>query len=111
MTDRELLDLAAKAAGHQTKSDRLNVWLVEDDGSPVERWNPLADDSQALRLAVKLRICLEFTHCADDAPVIYCGRDIERRNWPMVPNFPDANATTRRAIVMAAAEIGKTRSD
>lgn len=110
MEDRELLELAARAAGMD--------YLVWTPGTspivPAERringqmhWNPIHDDGDALRLAVKLNICLEFTHCEDDAPVIYCGRAEARRYWPMSEKFPDANAATRRAIVRAAAAIGK----
>ena len=53
-TDRELLELAAKAAG------RVWHWdggvLVLDDCAPAEcsAWNPLTDDGAALRLAVTM---------------------------------------------------------
>jgi hypothetical protein len=99
VNDRELLELSAKGAGHQTKSDRLNVWLVEDDGSPIERWDPLTDDAQALRLAVKLGIDIESYSDTVSADGIHEARGID-----------DCEAT-RRAIVRAAAEIGSTRSD
>ena len=62
MTDRELLEAAARAAGLHTRSDRTSVWIVEDDGSPVHRWNPLTDDGDALRLAVKLRLSIYFSN-------------------------------------------------
>ncbi len=46
MTDRELLEYAAKAAGLD------HLWVVEIDGiSP--NWNPLTDDGDALRLVGK----------------------------------------------------------
>ena len=79
MTDREMLELAAKAAG-------------------VE-WNPLTDDGDALRLAVKLGICYF------DGDLAVCfgadGRNITE------PFGIDPYAATRRAIVRAAAEIGR----
>ena len=54
-SDKELLTLAAKAAG---------VGYADKDGKFIpfvpETWNPLTDDGDALRLAVKLRIELEF---------------------------------------------------
>ena len=65
MSDRELLEKAAKAAGD------INLpllWVREFDGdlTPVnnrgEAWNPLTDDGDALRLAVKLRIGMVFHH-------------------------------------------------
>ena len=45
MTDRELLEAAAKAAGY--------VHYHPGDGF-YQTWNPLTDDGDALRLAVKL---------------------------------------------------------
>lgn len=51
MTDRELLELAAKAAGHNYYMDSFGVHQI-DSG----RWNPLYDDGDALRLAVKLGV-------------------------------------------------------
>ena len=57
MTDRELLELAAKASGELTAS-----WCGNDayfDGV-LSRWNPLEDDGDALRLAVKLELDVSF---------------------------------------------------
>ena len=114
MSDRELLELAAKAAG--IKVDRV---LLRSDGSvdqfnvrspdgTVGGWNPLASwgTGDALSLAVKLRIDLDFdemnpfveayrkepdgaSFCADEALT------------------GDPDAATCRAIVRAAAEIGR----
>ncbi|QYJ23386.1 hypothetical protein KYT87_09285 [Achromobacter sp. ES-001] len=105
MTDRELLELAAKAAGHTTRSDRLDVWIVEDDGSPVERWNPLQDDGQVLRLAVSLGIDMYFWVSGVEAQ----HSDIPQQ--PIQHYKGDRAAATRRAVTLVAAEIGKTRSD
>lgn len=102
MTDRELLKLAAKAARLVVVDRGYPVSLyVESDGCKSGvRWNPLTDDSDALRLAVKLRfvvnICRLFTHVANGEV------DAEEMN-----NNNDPYAATRRAIVRAAAEIGK----
>ena len=59
MTDKELLELAARATGDYfpltnrcTPSDYLPVAFMLD-GKP---WNPLTDDGDAFRLAVKLGI-------------------------------------------------------
>jgi hypothetical protein len=52
MTDRELLEQAAKAAGaERLKGTYENGWWLDDGW-----WNPLTDDGDALRLAVKLRM-------------------------------------------------------
>ena len=105
MTDRELLELAAKAAEIGPLS-----W-IEPDGTKIVtnvRWNPLTDDGDALRLAVKLRINVEHA----ETP----GRKLHGVNcWPvgrgdcgyMETDLSDPYAATRRAIVRAAAEIGK----
>lgn len=107
-TDRELLKFAAKAAGIDGIYDHDFDMLVLLDSEVVPTmWNPLKDDGDALRLAVKLGICIEFGDCADDAPVVYAGIAHERRDWPMWPRFPDPTAATRRAIVRAAAQIGR----
>lgn len=59
MNDRELLELAAKAAGVAiipcTCSDER--WPFKHDESVIGKrghWNPLIDDGDALRLAIRL---------------------------------------------------------
>jgi hypothetical protein len=93
MTDRELLELAAKAAGIE-----VDCWLDEDPRAltSVGLWNPLTDDADALRLAVKQGLIVE------------CGRAWISRHGPMFGKdvLPDPYAATRRAIVRAAAAIG-----
>lgn len=91
MTDRGLLELAAKAASielrwHADGTAHRNLrgtgyWAV---------WNPLTDDGDALRLAVTIN--KSDLYCSD--------KDWEECNH-------DGYAATRRAIVRAAAEIGK----
>ena len=104
MNDRELLEAAAKAAGIE-----LIAWTKFFDEwkfacNPCgEPWNPLTDDGDALRLAVKLRIC--FGPNFDEDMAVAFGR--EGRNI-CEPYGVDPYAATRRAIVRAAAEIGKT---
>ena len=67
MTDRELLELAAKAAGveiyESTDGTIQNrpVWVFKAGGGMgtmpyEEQWNPLLEDGQALRLAMTLGI-------------------------------------------------------
>ena len=107
-TDRELLELAAKAAGIEGSyqkyidSDR-NCGIVVYGDRTVSYWNPLTDDGDALRLAVKLRIC--FGPNFDEDMAVAFGR--EGRNI-CEPYGVDPYAATRRAIVRAAAEIGKS---
>ena len=107
MTDRELLELAAKAAGVDIEWQPCG-W-AHDNETGCE-WNPLTDDGDALRLAVKLGetgfFRLNFGAGAVSAenpavkplPILYACEDMEELGGA---------AATRRAIVRAAAEIGR----
>jgi hypothetical protein len=100
MTDREMLELAAKAAGidwFDEPAASLGKGLHLKSGS---FWNPRTDDGDALRLAVKLA----FTVGVWDGYVDVLTTTTEgwRENCTS-----DPYAATRRAIVRAAAEIGK----
>lgn len=122
MNDKELLAYAAKAAGikiyESTDGTIQNrpVWVFSAGGgmgtmSYEERWNPLTDDSQALRLWVKLKLDISFGDVSffdDDFgfPVTYWreAQDVKL----FVRHESDPYAATRRAIVRAAAEIGRS---
>lgn len=103
-SDRELLELAAKAAGivgdYFAGSEKYTqgIWR---DGENDDRicWNPLADDGDALRLAVKLR--LHVSVFADAIGIGTPARGYEESKWT-----DDPYAAIRRAIVRAAAAIG-----
>lgn len=88
MTDRELLELAAKAAGYERNS--------AGPIGPCE-WNPINDDGDALRLAVKLGIDVCINHEELEVWADDCREPVIR----------DAGAAARRAIVRAAAAIGR----
>lgn len=117
MTDRELLELAAKAAGivqtgYVSEGQYHHAALLynnEDDCSV--RWNPLIDDGDALRLAVHLE--LETYTGRDDSGKAeqYVGYSPagQRIRYVYEPHGNDPYAATRRAIVRAAAEIGKQK--
>ena len=104
MTDRELLELAAKAAGIDVHIDatQWGRFWVNDGGF----WNPLTDDGDALRLAVKLEIAVNpyagKTVVAND-DIKWFGHE----KWDC--HDGDPLAATRRAIVRAAAEIGRSK--
>ena len=108
MTDRELLELAAKAAGIKVKGyfeDEPTLLIKPGIRLPPARWNPLTDDGDALRLAVKLE--LEISASYDESANVYVGYDDgERIRYVINEKGDDPYAATRRAIVMAAAEIG-----
>jgi len=104
MTDRKLLELAAKAAGIDRGADRLEygILVTEKTGRrSLPKWNPLEDDGDAFRLAVKLRI--NVTHGAN---MVNAEREQPEEVAAVEPFNGDPAAATRRAIVKAAAEIG-----
>lgn len=112
MTDRELLELAAKAAGlknyrYYPAEDGLHACIEFDDEDDCRVvWMPLFDDGDALRLAVKLHLSVEIWAASsrynqgvtivdhDDGSIAF-------------PHDSDPYESTRRAIVNTAAEIAK----
>jgi len=105
MTDRELLKLAAKAAGKDVWTD-ADGNLYTDTPIGIEiTWNPLTDDGDALRLAVKLNIWPVRQY---DRPMIVVQRGAAYFDEIAECEIEgDELAATRRAIVLAAAELGK----
>lgn len=108
MTDRELLELAAKAAGIEQGADRadcgISTTLPDGRHGHLPRWNPLEDDGDALRLVVKLGLRVYTPEDGDDMAVVrdYSGLHVQEIG-------DDHNKITRRAITRAAAEIGKQK--
>lgn len=109
MSDRKLLENAARAAEIGFNDKRCSF-----GGSALYRgpsfgwWNPLTDDGDALRLAVKLRIRIEhrirstgpwYVQATWDCGIAEDSYDEE--------HGADPYAATRRAIVRAAAAIGE----
>lgn len=97
MTDRELLELAAKAAGIYLTIE----WLGHKKYKPD--WNPLTDDGDALRLAVQLRLVIS----PNDVTVMVYEPSTMRRGEVYELVGADPYAATSRAITRAAAEIGR----
>ena len=116
MTDREMLEFAAKAAG----MDYL-IWTtgaapcVPREHRIGDRicWHPLTDDGDALRLAVKLGLhARQFPVLDDgfDAPlgIVKVWRvDDDSLHVEFLRSGDDLLVATRRAIVRAAAIIGR----
>lgn len=101
MTDRELLELAAKAAGYDYRSP---AGYIVVDGIPGN-WNPLTDDGDALRLAVHLDMIVTVNR-VDGYTEVCCGysdADLVKIQEP----HGDIYAATRLAITRAAAERGR----
>ncbi len=97
MTDRELLDMAAKAAGIglEWPQDLGGVYFLSPrKTSDWQLWNPLTYDGDALRLAVQLNLAISVESDHVFAVTRYAKEVIERG---------DLYVATRRAIVRAAA--------
>lgn len=116
MNDRELLELAAKAAGaeYEVDADDYGIWLHSAIGGQSGAWDPLTDDGDALRLAVKLGLWITIDdeqEMTADAIKAVSGSNGERPKHFTerfkYPQYGDRYVATRRAIVRAAAEIGR----
>ncbi|MEW3773982.1 hypothetical protein [Pseudomonas aeruginosa] len=120
MNDRELLELAARAAGMQINEQRqaerdaivdpatASLWIV--DGCTA--WNSLTNDGDALRLAVRLNLDIRY-ECYDAGVAVIVGGAWDNAPEALHEIFErDGPSATRRAIVRAivraAAEIGKS---
>jgi len=107
MVHSELIELAAKGARINAVKDPNGVWRNCTGMPPgfnifdAKPWNPLEDDGDALRLAVKLEMKINISQgnvqvrYKEDMPLVFVGCGI------------DKNEDTRLAICRAAAEIGK----
>ena len=100
MNDRELLERAAKAAGVPQNCYRSvigGMWqYTPQDGYFGACWNPLDDDGDALRLAVKL--CMHVEVWPDIVSVTTTHRATGDEDASEQAGS-DLNAATRRAIV------------
>ena len=114
MTDRELLELAAKAAGvgGQWQFVRGSNTPTCYRGADGRAFDPLADDGDALRLAVQLRIDVRIDntttlcYASNGLHQQACEKHTDHAD-PYSDLWADPFRATRRAIVRAAAEIGK----
>lgn len=99
--DMRLLEQAAAAAGYKVGrwNDDETALLLAGEQEP---WNPLGNDGDALRLAVRvnLEMCIA-------APITYARMAMQEGISAPISEFhaADAMAATRRAIVRAAAKM------
>lgn len=119
-TEREILELAAKAAGMAHMKYAGGSGLVrmldpirpETTGSIGPSWNPLEDDGDALRLAVKLRLTVMVWSdggCASAAKTTPDGAAPSADGgWQAAFARGDIASATRRSIVHAAVVIGES---
>ena len=120
MTDRELLELAAKAAewqlcgyswiGENEDDDECEILesafvKTNQEQELATKWNPLTDDGDALRLAVSLGFIVDID-TEEHYTEIEFTSNYEDKSASEGHGF-DATEATRRAITIAAAKIGK----
>lgn len=121
-TDRELLELAANAAGYTLVWG--DVYIVDGENIdctdlPYVRsnqqdeadwyWNPLEDDGDALRLAAALK--LHILHNDPGESVLWVSAVLNKTMLHGAEEFQAEDGrsdATRRAIVRAAAAIGES---
>lgn len=114
--DRELIVLAGHAAGKDIFYDDFHdgapCYYAEDIDCNI-MWNPLEDDGDAFGLAVALHMDINSYPCTQEIGAVQhkhnkiCDGNQHRmfeKTWQQ-----DAFSATRRAIVRAAAEIGRTK--
>ncbi len=115
MTDRELIELAAKVAGidgvqyfESTDARKTGLYSHEEG-----LWNPLTQSIDAFHLAVKLRMNIEHNHPADSSRWVAADRNGCEGCYAPVSCVEDEfeesqrAEATRRAITRAAAKIGE----
>lgn len=111
-TDRELLEFAAKAIGGVY--DALAGSITFDGGFNYEQWEPLSELSQAK--GIRHKLCLSTGY--DDrffGPCAYAtyptGPDSCNSIMQPVAEAGGKRKALRRAIVRAAAEIGRSMQE
>ncbi len=116
MNDSELLELAAKAIGYRFTLNHANAgWLCTADSKGLDGyvcfWKPLEDDGDALRLAAKLDLCVDKNICFVEVvwiDMVKSETHCVEEDWGAGEESDDVKMKfIRRAIVRAAAEIGK----
>ena len=107
-SDRELLEMAAKAAGITSVGYGRNGIATGRNGPClVGYWNPLTDDGDAMRLAVNLGLVVDaYAMRAISATRLAYGHNDWVCGLDEGDDDMDEYEATRRAIVRAAAAIG-----
>ena len=118
MEDKELLEMSAKAAGYSlgTEWDCLpdGIFINGDYHFSGVYWNPLTDDGDALRLAVKLGLSVERNRSCVQVSTMPTAEEYDNdergaliSSEPLGVGVLCPHKATRRAITRAAAQIGK----
>lgn len=101
------MELAAKAAGYTLYPEwdcaPAGIFLGSGEGDDLQVvWNPLENDGDALRLAVRLGLHVRVCRRSVFVEMRELGDDVVAKLGS------DPCAATRRAIVLAAAELARS---
>ena len=110
--DKELLKFAAKAIGYDLHINLAGAAQLWRDGEYASFWDPLKYDLDALRLVAELRIYIYYDQQKQNLNAPSLTRYINAIAedcyiGALEPEGTDPHAATRRAIVRAAAEVGR----
>lgn len=106
LTDREILEACARAScTHYNIEEDGIVLFGEPTPSGFRYWNPLEDDGDALRLAVRLNLLIQF-----NAKHVFVYDD-KGAQLAFLGKKKDPCAATRRAIVQAAAAMAQREKE
>ena len=112
MTDRGLLEMAAKAAGYRVtivsihERDGMDFFYKEPE---CLYWNPRNDDGDSRRLQVKLgiRVLFQAIESHSGHPNACCAGTFEHGEFTEMFEDSDPESATRLAVLRAAAAIGE----
>lgn len=111
MTDKALLEMAAKAAGIENLAHPGCAVIVRSDGEGYScTWNPLDHSRDAFELAVDLKLMVDNVGpFSEAAGFVGNGDDMRRIGCEELHKHHggDAYAATRRAIVRTAAAMAQ----
>jgi hypothetical protein len=110
---KDVLEFAAKAAGLTYRFNlRPEIWIgegVDEANYPTllwRCWNPVYEDGDALRLANAAGLIIFIDKLQKCTRVKWCAAEEVVEFWHWNEN-QGADAATRTAIALAAAEIGR----
>ena len=105
MTEHELLQLSAKAMGFELEYRHgSDAFYYDDPESGREQWQPLSDDTQAMRLTVDLQLSILWFTTLQYVMVERRGFG-ENIGWT---TDAERGGALRQAITAVAAQIGST---